>query len=506
MEINIKTPETEYHNICDGPNGLQVRNGFVTELRVEDIGQPTPRDTNSSSVKIVYAFSVESANSGQVFHYIFTQNASNTLIQTVYDSQFTCRGQYSIGKMTNDPEPFSVAVNYNQIIVNSRSIPYPLWGFIGDTLIRADKVESINPDTPALTLFPGRVCSFADRFAWAYANQVIFNDPGTEPRTITAPNAISFGGTILDLFQSGQGGNLVVVCTDATYTIPPDGLNGYQFQGVISRIPGYQGARSNNAATARGATIGLVKEGIINISDFQKRQLSHYRVRRYQAKSVGPDASGDYRNASLLATDEGFVISYAGKTALMDLDTGLITWYYSQSGVSPISGGWSGGDFDIVGVLKDNDGKNIFVTSTGVVEFLGNVDYGATPTQAAPAPTATTVIGSVIVKIPSDPQMSPVIREITTSADRPNFIQASFVRNSFQAATTPAPRGALIINTSLWSASSLLVEKEMRSRRQQRAIRADSPDVELTFTGGCTRIGETFDLVTKGVGKNRPTQ
>lgn len=509
MEININTPETEYHNVFEGPFGLQVRNGIVTSLRVEDIGVVTPRSAAGTSIKIVYAFSAESANSGDTYHYIFSQDASNNLIASIYDSQFICRSSYTVGKMTADAEPFSVAINYNQIVVNSRSLPYPLWGFVGSSLVKATKVESINPDTPALTLFPGRVCSFADRFAWAYANQVIFNDPGTEPRTITAPNAISFGGTVLDLFQSGEGGNLIVVCTDATYSIPPDGLNGYQFQGVISRIPGYQGARSNNAATARGATIGLVKDGIINIGTFEKRPLSNMRMRRFESEPVGPDASGDYRNASLLATDEGFIVSYNGKFALLDLDTGKVSWYYPQLGDGVnLTITWPANttDFTVVGVLKDADGKNIFVTTTAVIELLGDLDYPETPTAAAPNPTGLIIISSVCTKLPSDPQMSPVLREITTSTDRPGFVQASYVRSSFQFKQTPAPQGGLIVNTSLWSALAKLIEREMRSRRQQRAVRGDSPDIELTFTGGCTKISEVVDVITRGVGRNRPTQ
>jgi hypothetical protein len=509
MEINIKTPQTEFHNIIDGPAGLQVRNGFVTSLRYEDIAgtfnASKQRTGNGSSTKIIYGFSAESANNGRTYHYIFSQDVNNNLIGSVFDSQFYCLSSITYGKMTNDPEPFSVAINYNQIIVNSPSMPYPLWGFIGGSLVRANKIESINPDTPALTLFPGRVCSFADRFAWAYANQVIFNDPGTEPRTITAPNAISFGGTVLDIFQAGQGGNLIIICTDATYSIPPDGLNGFQFQGVISRIPGYQGARSNNAATARGTTLGLIKDGVIDIGSFQKRQLSKYRIRRYLSEQVGPDESGDYRNGTILATDQGFMVTINNKTCFIDIDSGLATWLYPT-----LNSGWiidNKADFKVVGILKDTDGKNIFITTTSVIELLGNTDYYDTPTSGTPSPVAvTSILSSLLTKISTDPQLSPVIREITTSADRPGYSQASYIRGSYGTEVTPAPQNSSIINVSLWSNSRQLIEKEMRSRDVRRAIRGDSPDLEVSYTGGATRVGEVVDVIAKGVGRNRPTQ
>ena len=166
MQIDLNSPKAEYHNVVEGIRGLEVRPGFLTELRIEDIGVATPRSSNGTSTKFVYGFSIDSANTGETFHYLFSQDASSNLIASVYDSQMFCRSSYTIGKMTQDAEPFSVAINYNQIVINSRSMPFPLWGFIGGSLTKANKVESINPDTQALNIFTGRVCSFEDSFSW----------------------------------------------------------------------------------------------------------------------------------------------------------------------------------------------------------------------------------------------------------------------------------------------------------------------------------------------------
>ena len=212
MQINL-LQNTELHNVILGQNGLETRKGLRAVLDKEDVNSLIHDGLHE---KFVFGFSAESANTGEVFHYLFSIY-SKYLYQSLWDDQFNCLGIARIGKLTADLEPFSYAINYNQIVVNSRSLPYPLWGFIGGTLVKAEKQQSINPDTPSLTLFPGRVCGFADRFVWAYANQIIINDPGTEPRTICAPNAISFGGTVLDLFQAGEGGNLIIVCTDGVY-------------------------------------------------------------------------------------------------------------------------------------------------------------------------------------------------------------------------------------------------------------------------------------------------
>lgn len=494
MQINL-LENTELHNIILGENGLESRKGLQAALRYEDIGVIMPRTSAGTRTEFVFGFSVESATSGQVFHYIFSKE-NKKLYQSIYDEQFICLSDSYLADLNADLEPFSYAVNYNQIIVNSRSLPYPLWGFIGGTLVKAEKVDSINPDTPALTLFPGRVCSFADRFVWAYANQIIINDPGTEPRTICAPNAISFGGTVLDLFQAGQGGNLIVICTDAAYQIPPDGLAGYQFQGFVSKVPGYQGVQSNNAASARGSVVGLVKDGIIDIGSFQRKPLTTYRRTRKNAKRVGPYSSGDYRIGSILPIEEGFVVSINDKSAIVDLDTGKITWIYAQEIDNMF----------ILGILKDADGKDLYMTKDAVYDVFGNVDIKYTPTNAVLDPIKYDINQChILVNVPTNPELSPVIREITVGCDRPTTVITTYLKNSEVQATVPVPNGSFnVIGTNVWTGSNTLIEREYRSRRMQRAVRIDSPDFEISFDCS-TKIDNTANIVSKGIGKTRPS-
>lgn len=497
MEINLLSPQVELHNVILGPETLESRKGFVSKLDILDVGVLTPRvSPGGDQTNFIFGFSCESANTGHVFHYLFSKDANNILHQSVYDEEFNCLAFVEVGPLTTDLEPFSYAINYNQIVVNSSSMPFPLWGFIGGTLVRADKQPSINPDTPALTLFPGRVCSFADRFVWAYENQIIVNDPGTEPRTICAPNAVSFGGTILDLFQSGEGGNLIVVCTDATYQIPPDSLAGYQLQGFVAKTPGYQGVQSNNAASSRGAVVGLIKDGIIDIGTFTKKNLTSYKKTRKNAKRVGPYSSGDYRVGSILPMEEGFVVSINNKSCFIDLDTGKVSWLYSNN----ID------DLGIIGVLKDKDGKDFFLTQSKVFDYIGNSDIPDSPTNAAPDPTSYEInVCHLLVNVPTSPDLSPVIREITASCDRPGTTITTYLRNSEQSATVPTPPYAQnIVGTSSWNASNKLTEKEMRSRRMQRAVRIDSPDFEISFDRSC-KIDNKANIISKGIGRNRPS-
>lgn len=486
MQINL-LQNTELHNVILGQTGLETRKGLRAVLDKEDVGS-----LNHSGLheKFVFGFSAESANTGQVFHYLFSIYQKR-LWQSLWDEQFNCLSLVKIAKINTDLEPFSYAINYNQIIVNSRSLPYPLWGFIGGTLVKAEKQPSINPDTPSLTLFPGRVCSFADRFVWAYANQIIINDPGTEPRTICAPNAISFGGTVLDLFQAGEGGNLIIVCTDGVYQLPPDGLAGYQFQGFISRSPGYQGVQSNNTAASRGAVVGLTTDGIIDIGSFQKKPLTTYRRTRKYAKRVGVYESGDYRTGSILPLEEGFIVSIDFKSAIINLDTGKVTWLYSDSFT----------DLSVVGVLKHSDGREMLVTPNKVFDIFGNTECTSTSNPSYPEINFC----YILVNVPTDPQLSPVIREITVSADRPSTTVSTYVRGQYRTDNIPAPvNAANVVGVNNWDDTKTYTEREYRSRRLQMAVRIDSPDFELGFNKHC-KIDNSADIISKGIGKTRPS-
>lgn len=501
-QISLLDEATELHNMVGGPDGLSVRPGFVTALRVEDLGVVQPRSADGTAAQIISGFTVESAANGAIFHYIFAKDSTGVCSQYLYDEEFACLGSGTIGLLTTD-DPFSWAVNYNQVVVNSPGLPFPLWGFVGGTLVRAQKVESINPDTPALTLFPGLVCAFADRFVWAYKNQIIVNDPGMEPRTICAPNAVSFGGTVTDIFQAGNGGNLVVVATDATYQIPPDALTGYQLQGVIGKIPGYQSLGRNNAASARGTVLGLSRGGVINIADMSARELVKYRRRRKYTAPVGPGAAGDYRQGAIFAADEGYFIACEGRICNIDIDSGRTAWLYPSA--EDLGEPWTGdGRFNLVGLLRNAEGRTLLLLDGAVIDMWGNVDIGQTATVADPVPAESAASGAIAKMLATPPDASPVLRQIVAGGDRPAQNIASFCRSSASATTVPAPQDSPVVGTTLWGAADCM-ERELRSRRMQRAVRGDSPDLEIRWTGGQTAVAPTAGIMFQGWGSGRPT-
>jgi hypothetical protein len=72
MEINLLSPQVELHNVILGPETLESRKGFVCKLDILDVGVLTPRFLNGDQTNFVFGFSCESANTGHVFHYLFS--------------------------------------------------------------------------------------------------------------------------------------------------------------------------------------------------------------------------------------------------------------------------------------------------------------------------------------------------------------------------------------------------------------------------------------------------
>lgn len=435
--------------------------------------------TTVNEADYLYGFSVTSITGTQYF-YDFILETDGSITAQLFDSEYTALGTESIGQLIDRSAPVSHAINYGQVVINSAGWSTPVWCYIGSTPIPAQKVESINPDTPALDLFTGQVCSFADRFVWSYRNQIIINDPGTEPRTITSPNSISFSGDICDIFQQGGTGSLIVITTVATYTLPPDGLAGFKYDGIISKSTHYQGVKPRNAGTARGQVHGLVRSGLMNLESGEIIQLTTYRHPRRITKPVGPGFGGDYRSGELFAFDSGYMISF-GRGApfcVVDLDGAGISWWDDDNMTMPI-----------VSVTSTADGRL----------FLYTIDTAALVWGDDPNCTF-----GLATEFPTPGVLSNVVREmiVTATGDNTTTVE-SYVRNSLQSSVVPGIPGSVIESTSVWGSTAVLTELEPRSRRHQRAIRTDGIYLEVGVTRD--QVIENVQIGIDGQARKRPT-
>lgn len=411
-------------------------------------------------VNTFYGFTAQSF-SGQTYHYILGNNnalGDGSVDVYIYDEEWVLiSSALDIAEQYDPLAVWSHAITYGQIVVNSPGISKPLWGFIGSTLIAAERVDSISPDTPALDLFPGLVCSFADRICWTFNNQVYINDPGTEPRTITTPNAIGLAGKITDLFQAGSGGELIIVTTDGVYSLPPDGLAGFAFAGQISRSTHYRSLNPRNAASARGLVHGLTADGLMDLRSGEVIKLTVNRRPRKITRPFGPGRATDMRTGQMFAHERGYYISFGRGEPFcaVDLDTNSISWWDSQDYAGPLKG-----------ILRDYTGRPIFVLGEGILYLWGDT----TPETAGLALEVTVPgVGSYLVR--------EVI--VTALGDGVTPVGAA-VRKVERSIIPPAPPDAVLTTSSVWDAGELQ-EVEFRSRRMQFAERTDGIYFEISI-------------------------
>lgn len=434
--------------------GLQTREGFYF-----------PEQLSGGYVDaVLYAFSIRS-NTGSFYYYVFTKESTLTTVDAitcrVYDQDWQILTETTVGQIIDSTLPVTHAINYNQVIINSPGWSTPLWAIVGSAPVQAVKVESINPDTPALNLLPGLVCSFADRFVWSYGNSIYINDPGTEPRTITTPNAIPFEGLITNLFQAGSGGELVVITSTAVYTLPPDGLVGPSYTGVVSKAAHYSTNNYLNATSVRGKVLGLTRDGLMDLRSGGVIPLIKYKRNRRLTKAAGAGFNLDCRTGSIYSFDNLAVIFFqeGAPFCVYDADQNLVYWWDSDTYTSKI-----------LGVMSSLEGRPVFVMKEAIVMLWGSeLDYNS---------------AGLALELPLDGVLSPVVREINVTCMSDGGVTvSSYVRNSLQSSTVPAPPNSIMIGTDTWTAdpdSDPLLEQEFRSRRHQRAVRLDGVYLEVS--------------------------
>lgn len=487
---------SEYHNIFKNDSlGMFVRPSRTAHF--------TTHEFPAGTQKIIYGFSLESQNTTEVWHYIIFDSG----ILVCYNEEFQEIWRLSIAAESANGLPdasigsFTHAVSYNQFIINSEYLTGPIYGYVGGGAILASKVASINPDTTALELLPGGVATFGDRIVYSYYNQIFINDPGVDPRTIVAENAIAFEGKVLDMFQAGPQGNFYVITTESVYVLPADGLAGQQsYSGFISRIRNYEGTQLRNCGYSKGTIFGLVDNGVWDINNSINIEMIKYRRARKISNNVGNFL--DFRYGRMYSYENGFIISLGGTSLLIDLVNKFSTWIYSYNLSSK-------GSEEIVGVLKTRDGKSIFASQNGVWEFSGNtaVTNSSTMTATTDADySGQTVWGIACKQVETPPELSPVVRQIITSSDNHGRLIKTYIRKSEGSTTTPGALSGAVIGTDLWDTSGLLYgERKMRSVRHQRAVRGDSLDMEVAMQGPMSRINKDVSIGTNGQGVDRPS-
>ena len=443
-----------------------------------------PATTLLASSVFVGGLSLEASNTTEIYHYLFLRSTI-TGIGYIYvtTEEFRTICTYTLGQIPVAPV-ITFAVQNRQILINSPDFTSAVYGLVGGGLLRAVKVESVNPSTTAIDVPLGLCSVFGDRIAIAQGNIVYFNDPGTEIRTFTGANAVALPATIYDLFQ-GPGGNLIIGTTDGIYSLSADALGqGQMVFGMLSKASSYACKNYRNLAYVGGQVYGLTKDGVAVIGgeSVTSESLTSYGRKRYYSESVGPGPSGDYRNGKLFGLQDELLINVDNKICRFDLKGNYSTWIYNT------------GSINLSGVCSGRDGNELLVTDSNILEFTGNDEYDGYE-----------ITGVACGVLKTEPEESPLIRSVTTSSSNVGQDQKVYLNGTAKTATTPAPtRAENIIGTDTWSATNTYVGHELRSRRHQMAVRTDNVALEIAATGS-GNILDGINIERRGKGSRRPT-
>lgn len=486
MAISLK--QYEHHNLTMRDGVLVVRDAYVS-LSSDFSSVVSAIGYTEQTTECIACFSVSQINTSQMLHYLFfrTTNTKSVCL-AICNEQFLLMCKTDLGTIPDKEPIISCATQNQQIVINSESFGKPFWGFIGGSVVPLVKVENLDPDDPAIEAPNGICCSFGDRVAIASGNVVYFSSPDFALRTYTGQNSFPMpgGGKIFDMFQ-GSDGNLYIFCSNGVYFFTRDALDTGVVFGSIGNIKGYE-ASSNRCAVQVGGAIfapdsnqmAVLTNGSVSSFDIIK-----YKTKRYISKYVGN--KGDLRKGKMFATTKGWIFVVNGKIAVFDKEAGHLSWNYTNDESA----------LNIVGVLTDSDGINIYVHETGfVLPFGTRDDY--TPY------TGDTVLGCVCVSIPGEPSDSNVVRFITTLSDNVGSSQAAVIGGQFGGANTPAgddQENKVNGNGSNWNGVSYSA-REVASRRHGMNYRTDNVDFEVMVVGSGCKI-EVASIEMKGQGRHR---
>lgn len=473
MLINLSG--AELHNVV-------VKNGRLSSRRgLYSVKTPT------GGSRYVGGFSIESPFTTEVWHYLFEQDMSSLgVTMKVYTEDFVFMYSLALGVMPRNPVITHAVVN-NNLMINSPSFSAPIYGWVGGGAMTAVKTESQNPDTTALEIPVGHICSFGDRMPIAQGNIIYFNDPGIDPRTYVAQNAQPLGAVVYDMFQSLDG-SLYAGTSNGIYYVPQDALGkGQTVEGFIGLIPGIQLSRSRNMAVSNGVVMALQRDGLVVVGGRgRKVDVAPYKGPRYLSKPIEVD---DYRLAGeIFATPSGFLVGFRGQHGHV-LDFNLLENYQSYI--------WSDSQaINLVGTLRSRENDPLMILEDHVVMPVYREDvFGAAGSIKA--------VLAIDVDLPEGQEA--LVRRITTSSNNIGEQVAAYLARTYVSETVPTRSPDTIIGTSTWDNTKKYEGRRYRQVRHSLAERAGNLPTEVAFTSaGFPRSVEPNTFIeVKGQGRKR---
>lgn len=432
---------------------------------------------------ILFGSTVRCQTTDVVWHYIVWQRASDSHIcLTIQDENFVDIQVYDYGIVVS-PSAVTFSIVEDQMMICSPDLP-AVWGVVGSGVVLATSVASVNPNTTAIANIPrGLSVSWAGRCIIASRETLFFSD-ALYPRTFTGENTIDPpGGAIYGLHVSA-GGALVVCTTSGVYTLPEDAASiGQIVLGVFSKITDYECFKYNTTCCVHGRVYGLTKKGFRLID----QQGTEETLLDEQVNSVydGRIHYNDYRDNRIGSSIYGpFVITPKHKL-ITDLASKLRAWEDSNL--------YTASNFLVKDVLYENDGAELYLTSTNVQCRNGNNEDNS---------TADNLSGSIMGRIVLPPEKSPVVRGVTFAS---NSHESFSVRIRDTLKSVAPKQFSPIVGTDEWDKPIKYIEPRLQSRYFRFAHRGDDLVFALYVVQNPYLIPSVMDVEFKGPGKKRDT-
>lgn len=473
----ISIRDFEKHNIVNESGRLSTRRGFVISVAASSFGI-----TNG---EMVGGFSVLVPSSSETEHYLFVQDGDTGVVTLIVtDEEWIERYRLGLGVHPATPV-FSHAMVNNQIMINAPSMSGPLYGLPGGGIMPAVATPSRNPDTTALDVPSGHICSFGDRMPIAQGSVVLFNDPGIDPRTYVGENVIGLPATIHAITQ-GPDGALWMFTSAGAYSMAADALGqGQSVAGFISLVPQVLTSRPGGACSTPFGVVALTVDGVAVLNGGNSREIafSTYQGRRKLTRPI--DVLDVRQFGRVFPTSFGVLVGFGtdrNYAVAVDLGEGTTSFWYTGTAATPLN---------VVGVLRTRDGEDLIIDKFGVyaMHTKGLRDFA----DSAP----NDITGALCGRVQSGPRENPLVRRVSISAANggaPVSVCGNGVVDTGKSTTV---NGDTVIGTDLWGTPqwSTLTARSVRATLN---VRATELDLEVTVSGMGRIILESVDVQAGG--------
>lgn len=509
MKIDLNT--FDKHNIWLNEAGeLSVRPGYRSLKTYSNLG-----DVKS-------AVSVENPNTGEPAYY-FLRNG--TVSSSEYGQILAYIGH--AGSTSNhdqqvlfSPVPNDTQLTYadvdGELVLAAPGMP-TLWGYTGGFVGIAEKTQSPAQEDAGITALdiPQGLCaSWADRCVIASGRTIYISEP-FYPRAYGADNVLAVDGRVYSLHVSPNGA--LIICTNkGVWSFSADAAASGTVVGFLEKVSDFSVNRYNQTCLTKNGLFAISEKGVVRVETAQQQEmaLSDKRLTRVLDIRV---SSPDFRShASIFPTERGFCVSYErprpgapglygitngtteGVACMVDLYTGMKSWWYQ--GLTNSNGTY----MNIAGVIQDEFGGDLFVGgysgTCNVSKVFGNYDD---VDQQAPDNNADDIVGSLIGAVSTGTEESPVLRNVTFSADTEGAMRCAVngveAVNSSQSGQAIAP----VIGTDTWG-SVPYKARNLKSREFDFATRSDDLVVEISAKYSKSRFARDCYLRISGFDKKRP--